>query len=608
MSAGVETLLPQPVLDPVTPATAVNSINPVDGPFLRFPPFPLPPPEVTIMPFKDFKERGIAMEPGPDDAEVDTLGIPTIPLLHPHTTDVCKTNTKRKRKAEENKARKKGGAGSKNIPWYEEWEEAEVARFSTGFNPLSSRFERIQAAAIDFTSGRKWPLNYASETGPRYIFDKFLRYIGVPTSGPVPGEKKSKKAEEELSDDGMDDEEEQEGASVEPNVQEDSMAGIIMDREIPAKLQLSSNEEKLISFFNNPEKSIKIFLSSHARFEGFIWSDANLDCIGRIMDFFVRFILRSKVLPESERSLRRSLEVIEVAKKELPNTSALAKAFPDIFSRASSACWGWKAEGYTVLSLEDKDIPAESMKSMVEEVKEDEPVEQTSAWGSQPSWGSSADSTWASSTADGDGWGVSVIPESIPEPSPWEVVKEDNLLSLLGPTALPLTHTTGIVEQSMRRIKAIMPLPQNPPKPPPQPEGVCEPDAAAVELDLDCHFFKVVLEPMPVNWDGGDILAFSNPKILNTSRGAVADPNAAEPAPKAHDPFKDDVTLLMEAKSETVALLSVGMGLGGTWVQIAREGEPVKKKKKGKSKSKPVTYWYLDGLSVVTPSFWTVKS
>lgn len=87
------------------------------------------------MPFKDFKEQGIAIQPGPNDAEVDMLGIPTIPIKAQHSTDVCKTNTKRKRRAEEKKSRKKGGPGTKNVPWFEEWEEAEAARFSTGFNP-----------------------------------------------------------------------------------------------------------------------------------------------------------------------------------------------------------------------------------------------------------------------------------------------------------------------------------------------------------------------------------------------------------------------------------------------------------------------------------------
>ena len=66
--------------------------------------------------------------------------------------------------------------------------------------------------------------------------------------------------------------------------------------------------------------------------------NANLDCIPRVLRFFVTFLLRSKVLPEIERGLRRSLDVITLAITELPNTSNIAKTFPDKFSLACNAC------------------------------------------------------------------------------------------------------------------------------------------------------------------------------------------------------------------------------------------------------------------------------
>ena len=118
-----------------SPAAAKALINPADGPYITFPPFPALPAGMRIMSFKEFKERGICMEPGPDDAEVDALGIPTIPLLHPHKDNMCKTNTKRKRKAEEATARKKAGLPATRVPWYEQWEDGEMARYSHGFNP-----------------------------------------------------------------------------------------------------------------------------------------------------------------------------------------------------------------------------------------------------------------------------------------------------------------------------------------------------------------------------------------------------------------------------------------------------------------------------------------
>jgi ribulose 1,5-bisphosphate synthetase/thiazole synthase len=111
--------------------------QPLDTPKydITFPPFPPTPAGVTLVPFKDWEERGICMDPGPLDAEVDTLGIPTILVRSKgHADDVCKTNTKRKRMEQETKARKKHGM-SATKSWWEEWEDRESGRAATGVNP-----------------------------------------------------------------------------------------------------------------------------------------------------------------------------------------------------------------------------------------------------------------------------------------------------------------------------------------------------------------------------------------------------------------------------------------------------------------------------------------
>lgn len=41
----------------------------------------------------------------------------------------------------------------------------------------SSDYEKIIAAAADFTSGRVWPVNFASETGPKFIWEKVYYFI-----------------------------------------------------------------------------------------------------------------------------------------------------------------------------------------------------------------------------------------------------------------------------------------------------------------------------------------------------------------------------------------------------------------------------------------------
>ena len=147
------------------------------------------------------------------------------------------------------------------------------------------------------------------------------------------------------------------------------------------------------------------------------------------------------------------------------------------------------------------------------------------------------------------------------------------------------------------------------------------PDAEAVELELEKQFARVVLSPW-LNWDGGEVPAFSKPRILESSVGEVVDPLSPAPvqagttAKKPHDPLTDDITVLL--RLSTVEDLSEGVGLAGTWVQLARVpkvergdgGEPpAKKKKKSKSKSSALKkggYWYVDDLTVTVPSFWAV--
>lgn len=96
-----------------------------------FPPFPQIPQGVHIVPFVDFNERGISTHPGPDEEEVDSLGIPTTVMRVAHATDVRKTNTKRKKKADK-QAR---GQQPRPLQWWEEWAKTEVIRVTKSVDP-----------------------------------------------------------------------------------------------------------------------------------------------------------------------------------------------------------------------------------------------------------------------------------------------------------------------------------------------------------------------------------------------------------------------------------------------------------------------------------------
>ncbi|KAJ3511335.1 hypothetical protein NLJ89_g4158 [Agrocybe chaxingu] len=580
---------------------------------LTFPPFPPVPEGVQMVPFKDFKAEGIRVDPGPDDEEVDTYGIPTVTMPVKHTNDECKTNTKRKRAVEAKKARKKGLVASR--VWWEQWEDAEKLKFVTGLNPAASRFERIQAACVEFTKDHIWPITFASETGPKFIWEKFQRYIGIPESD-ILGQEKSKKAKKKAArrDNEMSDVDDGDNEDT-PPIADGAFTSSMQTDTFTPKKKIVSNEEKLTTFLDDPEKSIRIFLSSYAQAKG---ADANLDCLPRVIRFFVEYLLRSKVLPDCEQSLRRSLDSINAGLIEIPNCSTIAKVMPDKFSLGCQTFWGRKADGYSVV---ETGLPTEwdLVSSRIEEVEPQTKKQKTESenkpktsltWA--PSWGQAGDAPWAASAEGLDGWGqpidTSIVEEAasdVVDDSAWDMAT----YPLIGPANLSSTHAPGVVERSMRVIKSIIHV--GPPPPAPPPGASAEPDVAAVEAELEHKFVRVLLGPM-IDWDGGESPALRRPTILKTSNGLVIEEGVEPPAvleggAKPHDPLNSDITLLIENIPEQVQLLREGMGIGGTWVQLARKVEPPKKKK-GKSKSKKASYWYLDEFTFITPSFWTIAN
>lgn len=121
-------------VDPDHKFPAPNEIDVNGHPVYRFPPFPKPPPGVTIIPFKDFKPSGI-QRPAlgfPDDIELDGLGIPTCSL--PTKPDVDGHVVGGAGKKKKKKSKKRGGVGGgvvqngRRLPWWEEWAIDEQSR------------------------------------------------------------------------------------------------------------------------------------------------------------------------------------------------------------------------------------------------------------------------------------------------------------------------------------------------------------------------------------------------------------------------------------------------------------------------------------------------
>lgn len=98
---------------------------PVEAPWLTFPPFPEPPPGVTLIPFSEFKPNGLYLRMDDDQGpEIDPLGIPTVTLGVKHAL----TEEEQTRKKKKKKTTIKAGGVVRKLLWFEEWEEGEHMR------------------------------------------------------------------------------------------------------------------------------------------------------------------------------------------------------------------------------------------------------------------------------------------------------------------------------------------------------------------------------------------------------------------------------------------------------------------------------------------------
>lgn len=654
------------------------------------------------MPFKDFKPRGIQLfaqlkrsgnGDEDDDVELDGLGIPTIELRVKHSTDECKSN-RRKRRKKKHTTDSAPGALVKKSPWYEEWEEGEDLRVIMGnYNTDIRASDRLFQAGEDFRNGRPWP---PVASGLNNIWDQFRIYIGLlvnPTvyrkvqaksggKGPSP-DSDSEDDEDDLIDSPIDPE--SQGSSrvsknrprpCDPSAVEkgDEDEDELFDQQ---KFDEEIKEEKLTIFLKDPEKSVRIFLSSHMREKGLIWSERNLTYAPHLLSFFIGFLLRNRVFPEQtyQRGLKRALETTQQAKKELPLTYKIGRIIPDQFSEACKEIFGrmgsvnWTTVTITedqlrgpsreepkltvtdTLTGEQKDItlPSEEQTAVKEAIEDNidtdvnivqvnESTPET-GWGS---WGAAA----ATDESNGSGWGSWTSTDG--HPSAWDTSIDNepadgtdtnvplapwtdsapswgrempSLMTFLGPTVFTLTHTTGIVEFSTRRVREVHPptlssKASSGKRSAKRKRGNAEeqwmPSASGVEAELNAQFAKVILAPW--GFEGGDI---SKPEIWATSRGAVIDPNLStdsgapdatgdEEKQKPHNPLTDDIVLLVQPHLLDTLSLVPGFGLAAMWVQLVRSEDTEKEGAKGdRGSGCTKTYWYHEDLTGIFPSFYT---
>ncbi|THV03347.1 hypothetical protein K435DRAFT_835920 [Dendrothele bispora CBS 962.96] len=257
----------------------------------------------------------------------------------------------------------------------------------------------------------------------------------------------------------------------------------------------------------------------------------------------------------------------------------------------------------------------------------DGPSTNQDGWGS--SWGDGVNGT--GSTSWGNGWGDSENGNTnnqadnwgAPSNLDWAMPEPDSLIKFLGPTLFPLTHTSGVMEWSVRRIKSVIA------PPPPSQVRMCpvlaegeEPDGEAVEVELEQRFSKVVLEPW-IGWECPEeeptqhmpcIQPLSRGKVV-VKEGIVFEGRRADDAVtledvengrvgtgglKPHDALEDNITVFLE--KSTADKLKIGMGLGGQYIQLAR----VSDLEDTKSKSPSTRYWFIERTTATLTSYHTV--
>ena len=192
------------------------------------------------------------------------------------------------------------------------------------------------------------------------------------------------------------------------------------------------------------------------------------------------------------------MTLLGTARKELPATFTISKALDDPFSKGCNSLWGRTIQTID-LGEEYAEPPQPQEPEELETgiIDHEEITSRDGTWAgvdeeieggdNASSWG-----TWSKSHVAEGGWGSTNKEYNSFDQDPdsgWNVDPLPALTTLLGPTSLPLTHTTGIFETSMRKILELIPplaatrtggsLPESP--------------ASGVEEELDRRFGKIVL-------------------------------------------------------------------------------------------------------------------
>jgi len=358
-------------------------------------------------------------------------------------------------------------------------------------------------------------------------------------------------------------------------------------------------------------------------------------------------MLRHRALPENERQFKQVLLLLEVATPQLLATQTLAHLLPDAFARACTELWGSEndrdvARGWAklfpdgppatgqdetmtdpVLESTTADLVRDALDVEIngQQMRVSDEVAENIA-SEAGGWGPPASSAWGNPSPldNTGGWDVigdqtDILPQpdeispthnegddnpSSFEPQPsWDPAPVDTA-QFFHDTTFVDTHIIVRAERSTKQILNVeLPNPGSP-------------------FILRQRLGVITLCPwkLPPNaqTSNGERSFITPPEVITN------DVSSAVPL-AAYDANETLIRVLFDPAFVDAAKPFEGMGIMGLWVQVAErntsEGEnteeaPKKKSRsKGKSKTKaaegdtPKTWWYLEGSSLIVPSFWT---
>ncbi|GJE87414.1 hypothetical protein PsYK624_034970 [Phanerochaete sordida] len=644
------------------PATPVH---PLERPFIVFPPWPDPPAGAKIPVWSDFKPVGIRVSPDEDGIQRDGRGIPTVRLASTHSlTDAEKKKQKGGKKLK--KVARDANGRARPLEWYEEWEEYETTRRAI-VDPAINRIDRLHIAADEFKACRPWPPPQP-EKNPSLIWEIWRHYIGL--SARIPSEDNKK-----LQQDAFDGEDEDEDG----DAGDDSINVTVVDaqqaqtnrrpRQPPSQEPDEAaaarreywrevREGKKEAFLNDPENAVRIFFSSHWRDKGYVRSKEKCKEGPILIGYFLRYLIRSRVFPEEEAALKRAAALCDRAGVELEATWTLSGCLPDKISNGFEQLNGELGNRYSFYYQQPDDAEANPESESAADTSEQQD-EQTVQPATEPRTHETEPTVQvidpdtvdhdAAAMRDAVNDNVDVNGEEPTQPfdmgpqesnpvddAAWGPPKTRHLFEVLGPTALPYTHTTGIVEYSVRKIEEII---YPPPASAQKAKKKSMTPAEAVEQELTRRLAVVVFTPWVKigNHLGSDV---PPPQLLPDSRGkavvpvlsrgeariwAVVNsplppaPNDADSPYAAFDPRRDALRVLVHPETAARLAPHVGMGVLAPWVQIARKTQPGHDTRERPQvwqgrrtqdnrgapgqNGEPTPYWYMESVMLTLTSF-----